>query len=149
MIGAIALFLFGSLTALLSLDLPLGTLRAPGSGLFPLVLGLALMGLALTQAVLLRHSAPPTSVGPASSASTDGAKRRVVLFMGAVALATALLAPLGYVAVAFLLMLALLRVLGFRSWYGAALIGLVSAAACEVIFVYWLKIPLPSGLLGL
>lgn len=46
MAAGLALLLFGAVTALLSLQLPIGTLRGPGSGLFPLALGLILMGLA-------------------------------------------------------------------------------------------------------
>lgn len=49
MTAAIVLFLFGVLTAVLSLQLPIGNLRAPGSGFFPFALGLALMGLAAAQ----------------------------------------------------------------------------------------------------
>ena len=40
MTAAISLFVFGAITAALSLQLPLGTLRMPGSGFFPLALGL-------------------------------------------------------------------------------------------------------------
>lgn len=140
MTAAIALFLFGVLTAVLSLQLPLGNLRMPGSGLFPFALGLALMALAVFQAVQIRLAMPKA----APAAESRGATRRVTLFMGAVALATALLKPLGYVPVSFLLMLALLRSLGVR-WQVAGLMALLSAAAAQVVFVVWLKIPLPAA----
>jgi uncharacterized membrane protein len=69
--------------------------------------------------------------------------------MGAVVLATALLKPLGYAPVAFLLMLALLQTLGVRKWHVSGLIALFSAAASHVVFVMWLNIPLPAaGWLG-
>jgi uncharacterized membrane protein len=145
MTAAIALFLFGVLTAVLSLQLPIGNLRAPGSGFFPFALGLALMALAVGQAVQIRL-AKPKSVSPAAD---SGATRRVALFMGAVVLATALLKPLGYAPVAFLLMLALLQTLGVRKWHVSGLIALFSAAASHVVFVMWLNIPLPAaGWLG-
>lgn len=146
MIAAIALFLFGGVTAVLSLQLPLGNLRAPGSGFFPFALGLALMALAASQAVQL-HLARPKSA--AAKGEGRGAVLRVSAFMGAVAVATALLKPLGYAPVCFLLMLSLLWTLGLRKWHVAGLIALVSAAAAQVIFVLWLQIPLPqAGLFG-
>jgi hypothetical protein len=153
MTAAIALFVFGAVTAALSLELPLGTPRMPGTGLFPLVLGAMLMGLAAAQAIRL-HLARPKAAPPATEAAAapqpkrDGATQRVVLFMGAVALATALLSTLGYPLTSFLLMLALLWVLGVRKPHVAGAISLGSAVACYFVFVQWLKIPLPSGVLG-
>jgi len=151
--AAITLFLFGAATAALSFGLPLGTLRAPGSGFFPLVLGLLLMGLAASHGIRLhlaraKPAAVPTPPAP-PAASSDGATLRVVLFMGAVALATAVLETVGYATVSFLLMLALLQILGVRKWHVSGLIALVSAGFSQVVFVHWLRIPLPSGWLGL
>jgi len=152
MTAAIALFVFGAVTAALSLQLPLGTPRMPGTGLFPLALGVMLMGLAATQAVRL-YLARPKPAQPAAGAAApppqrDGATQRVVLFMGAVVVATALLSTLGYPLTSFLLMLALLWVLGVRKPHVAGSIALGSAVACYFVFVQWLKIPLPSGVLG-
>lgn len=151
MTAAIALFVFGAVTAALSLQLPLGTPRMPGTGLFPLALGVMLMGLAATQAVRL-YLARPKPVQPAPAAAPaperDGATQRVTLFMGAVVVATALLSTLGYALTSFLLMLALLWVLGVRKPHVAGAIALGSAVVCYFVFVQWLKIPLPAGVLG-
>jgi putative tricarboxylic transport membrane protein len=150
MTAAIALFVFGAITAGLALGLPLGTLRAPGSGLFPFVLGLLLMALAAGHGVQLYVSRPkrapqtPTSAPPVAP-RRDGATQRVVLFMGVVALATALLETLGYALVSFLMMLALLQVLGIRKWRVSVPVALASAVVCYLVFVVWLKIPLPLG----
>jgi putative tricarboxylic transport membrane protein len=150
MTAAIALFVFGAITAGLALELPLGTLRAPGSGLFPFALGLLLMALAAGHGVQLYLSRPgPAPQEPATPPTVapkrDGATQRVVLFMGVVALATALLETLGYALVSFLLMLALLQVLGLRKWHVSGAVALASAVVCHFVFVVWLKIPLPSG----
>lgn len=149
MAAAISLFVFGAITAALSLQLPLGALRMPGSGSFPLALGLALMALAAGHGIKLylarpKAAAPETPAAP-SAAEGDGATRRVVLFVGGVIAAAALLQPLGYALSSFLLMLVLLQILGLGRWYTSASIALVSAAASWVIFVRWLQIPLPSG----
>jgi len=147
--AAISMFVFGAMTAALSLQLPLGTLRMPGTGFFPLALGLALMALAAGRGVQLYRArpeaaAPGTPAAPAAAEGED-ATRRVVLFVCGVIAAVALLQPLGYVLSSFLLMLVLLLILGLRPWYTSAGIAFVSAAACYVVFVFWLKIPLPPG----
>jgi hypothetical protein len=153
MTGAAVWFAFGVLTAALSLQYPLGTLRAPGSGLFPLALGVMLMALAAAHAVKLRlerpKEAPPEPpVAPEAAAKTRAdARRRVALFVGVMALAAGLLPHIGYVASSFLLMLGLLRVLGVR-WGLALLIAGAAAIASHFLFVRWLSIPMPPGPLG-
>jgi putative tricarboxylic transport membrane protein len=151
MTAAIALLVFGAATVLMSLNLPIGTLRAPGSGFFPLALGLMLAALSASQGVTLYlercRQAQPAPVPPATPPSpwfTEGT-RRVLIFMGAVALAIALLPTLGYALTSLILMLTLLRILGAASW---PLIGAISAAtaiACYLVFVRVLGIPLPTG----
>jgi hypothetical protein len=161
MTAAVAQLLLGAITAVLSLQLPLGTLRLPGSGLFPLALGLLLATLAAIQIarlLLARRAATAASQGAAlqpatqqpaaqKPAGTDGATRRVVLFLAVVAASVALLQVVGYVAASLLLMLGLLKVLGV-GWRAAALISACSAAGAHVLFVTWLKIPMPPGPLG-
>jgi hypothetical protein len=148
MSAAVALLLFGALTAGLALQLPLGTLRAPGSGFFPFVLGLMLVALAAAELLRTRLARPkPAPAAPAPSPAEEGAARRVVLFMAVVAVSTALLQPIGYVGSSFLLMLGLLKVLGTR-WGASTLIAALSAAACHVLFVLWLRIPMPAGPFG-
>jgi hypothetical protein len=152
MTAAIALFVFGAVTAALSLQYPLGTLRMPGSGFFPLVLALMLMGLAAAHAVKLRLERPKPEVEPgAAPGSAPGeradATRRVLLFIGVMALSTALLHRIGYVAASFLLMFGLLKVLGVR-WGAAAVLAAGAAVASHFLFVQWLHIPMPPGPLG-
>ena len=152
MTAAIAWFVFGAVTAALALQYPLGTLRAPGSGFFPLALGLVLMGLAAAQAIKLRLERPaaaPPAAAPAGATPrrVDEAARRVLLFIGVAALAAALLQPIGYVASGALLMVGLLRVFGVR-WGVAALIAALSAVASHFLFVQVLGIPMPAGPLG-
>ncbi|HBH04215.1 MAG TPA: hypothetical protein DDZ42_20275 [Candidatus Rokubacteria bacterium] len=149
MAAAVTLFLFGGITALLSLQLPIGSLLGPGSGFFPLVLGLILMLLAGAHILQLHYSSSKPATGLEAHRAPAGSTRRVLRFVGAVAIATALLEPLGYPLVSFLLMLALLQGLGIRRWHVSGLIALLTAGASYLLFVQWLKIPLPKGWLGL
>lgn len=128
--------------------MPIGTFRAAGSGLFPLILGLLLMALSavllitvLTRRKPVRHNRQ----APEGGRST----RQVLLFMGAIVLATLLLRHLGYPLVSFLLLLALLRILGVTRWAYNVTLSFFTAAGTYVLFVLWLQIPLPKGWIGL
>ena len=148
-IGGIILFIFGVMTALLSLQMPIGTFRAAGTGLFPLILGIFLILLsgAFLLNLYLREKKELGRKQPEMEA--HGSARNVILFLGTMALATLFLNPLGYPLVSFLLMVALLRTLGTRRWTFNILLSLVTAAASYFLFVGWLKIPLPKGWIGI
>jgi len=130
------------------LRMPVGTFRAAGSGLFPLGLGILLMSLSIlllikvyVQGKLIREKKPLSEV-PRSV-------KQVILFMGAIALATLLFKQLGYPLMWFLLLFALLRILGVRRWAYNLSLSLLTATGAYFLFVLWLQIPLPKGWIGL
>ena len=134
--GGIALLMFGGATAVLSLQLPIGTFRAAGSGLFPLGLGVLLMVLASMFLLALRVQAPPQAQPDAGTHEAPESPRQMLLFLGAIILAT-------------LLLVVLLRILGVTQWRLNLLISGVTTGVAYLVFVHWLKIPLPMGRLGL
>ncbi len=71
------------------------------------------------------------------------------LFFGTMVLATAFFNQLGYPLFSFLLMVALLKILGMKKWGLNILLSFITALVSYFLFVQWLKIPLPKGLLGL
>jgi hypothetical protein len=146
-LGGVVLLLFGLVTVILSLRLPVGTFRAAGSGLFPLCLGLLLMLLSGIHLLRLRRSPVPASPHDPNSPRLE--RGRMACFLAAVAVATFLLTPLGYLCTAFLLMVALLRTLEFRRWSATLAIALLTAVGSHLLFVRWLQIPLPRGWIGL
>jgi putative tricarboxylic transport membrane protein len=147
-IGGILIFLFGAVTAYFSLSIPLGTFRAAGSGLFPLGLGILLMGLSIALLVKGRVQGKPIREKKPHSEVPRSAKQ-VILFIGAIALATLLFEQLGYPLVSFLLLFALLRILGVRRWAYNLALSLLTATGAYFLFVLWLQIPLPKGWIGL
>ena len=147
--GAIAILLLGASTVLFSLRMPIGTFRAAGTGLFPLCLGLLLMALASIFLLTHRVQAPPQAQHDAGTHAAPESRRQVLLFLGAVILATLLLDPLGYPLDSLILLAALLRILGTKQWRLNLLISSVTTAVAYLVFVHWLKIPLPMGWLGL
>ena len=147
-IGGALLFLFGAVTAYFSLRMPVGTFRAAGSGLFPLGLGILLMGLSIV--LLIKAGAqrkPVTEKKPSDEFSQP--TKQVILFTSAIALAILLFKELGYPLMSFLLLLALLRILGVRSWAYSLSLSLLTATGAYFLFVVWLQIPLPKGWIGL
>jgi len=148
--GGAILFFFGGLTTLLSLRMPIGTFRAAGTGLFPLLLGIILMvlsGLFLLNLLLRKEKDLEKKEAPVEAAPRS--LKPVILFLGMMALATMLLNSLGYSLIAFLLMVSLLKILGMKRWSINILWSLTTAAASYFLFVQWLKIPLPKGWLGI
>src|SRR3990172_8399603 len=84
MAAAVTLFLFGGITALLSLQLPIGSLLGPGSGFFPLVLGLILMLLAGAHILQLHYSSSKPATGLEAHRAPAGSTRRGLRFVRAV-----------------------------------------------------------------
>jgi hypothetical protein len=143
------IFLFGAITALLSLKMPIGTLRMAGTGFFPLCLGVLLMILsaAFVSKQFLQHK--KMAAPKKTHVKTTGATKQMGLFLGAMVLATLFLNVLGYPLTSFLLMAALLRSLGMKRWTYNILISFITAGLSYFLFVQWLTIPLPKGWIGL
>lgn len=143
------IFLFGGVTALFALKMPIGTLRMAGTGFFPLCLGILLM--ILSAAFVIKQYLQHKKMAPLKEghAKTSGATNQMGLFLGAMVLATLFLDVLGYPLISFLLMAALLRILGIKKWIFNIGLALGSAMVAYFLFVQWLKIPLPKGWIGL
>jgi putative tricarboxylic transport membrane protein len=148
-ISGILLFFFGGITAVLSLRMPLGSFRMAGAGMFPFCLGILLMLLSSGFLLKLFLKGKKTAGRKGRATGLPGATQQLNLFFGAMVLATLFFNTLGYPVVAFLLMSALLRILGVKRWILNILISLVTAVGSYVLFVQWLQVPLPKGWPGL
>jgi putative tricarboxylic transport membrane protein len=147
-IVGIVIFLFGLLTTALSLRMPIGTFRIAGSGMFPLILGILLMFLSCIFLFKLLYQHKKT-ITKRDSVAEHESPVQLILFFGAMVLATAFFNQLGYPLVSFLLLVLLLRTLGMKQWFLNILLSFLSAVASYFLFVQWLKIPLPKGWIGL
>lgn len=164
-VGAI-LFLFGALTAILSLNLNIGTINRIGTGFFPLVLGILLMVLAsiyLVQSILDQRKAlakeksqDAPKVSPATSGTKAGTSLRigqpminVITVAGSMIFFALFLDALGYPLCVLLTLIALLRVLGLKNWAAVLIIAVISAIGSWLLFAKMLQIPLPRGFIGL
>jgi putative tricarboxylic transport membrane protein len=147
--GGVLILIFGALTVVLSLEMPIGTLRAAGPGLFPLILGVLLVLLAggFTLGTFLRNRR--TQGAKPVSPELSGSAGPVVGFMAVIGFAAGFLDTLGYAPTAFVIVFALLQILGRRQWRWNLLISLATSAGSHFIFIRWLQIPFLQGWLGL
>jgi putative tricarboxylic transport membrane protein len=148
-IGGVVILLFGAVTVLFSLKMPIGTFRMAGTGMFPLLLGILLMFLSCLLLFKLFYLGKKPAVRRDSVAEVRGSPTQLILFFGTMVLATAFFDQLGYPLASFLLLVALLRTLGMKRWILNILLSLMTAVASYFLFVQWLQIPLPKGLIGL
>jgi len=148
-VGGITVFLFGAATSILSLRMPIGTFRTPGTGLFPFCLGITLM--VLSGGFVLQHLFKREKIAEKKEPllAIGGSARQIILFFGTMILMTSFFNRLGFPLSSFLLMLALLRILGLKKWAANLSLSLITATVCYFLFVQWLQIPLPKGWLGL
>jgi len=147
-IGGMILLLFGMVTIVLALRMPIGTFRIAGTGMFPLILGILLMFLSCIFLLKLLYQHKKTTT-KRDSAAEHGSPVQLILFFGTMVLATAFFNQLGYPLTSFLLLVVLLRTLGMKQWFLNILLSFISAVASYFLFVQWLKIPLPKGWIGL
>jgi len=143
------IFLFGLITTVLSLKMPIGTFRMAGTGMFPLFLGILLMILSGTSVLRIIFQGKEEQVEKEASIESSESPMQLILFLGTMALATLFFNRLGYPLTSFLLMVALLRILGIKRWGQNILISVVTAVGSYFLFDKWLDIPMPKGWIGI
>lgn len=144
----------------------LDTLAAPGPGVLPLAAGLALLVLAGCQLIATgqRGSGAPRSPdagvesgdGPdlprAAEPANAGAawvRPRAPLLMSALMIVyAASVGMLGFLSASGALVVLASKLMGVHGWWRPVLLALGVIVATHVIFVVWLGVPLPRGLLG-
>jgi putative tricarboxylic transport membrane protein len=149
MVVGIVIFIFGGISALLSLRMPIGTFRMGGTGMFPLFLGILLMILSGIFVLKIFFQGKEGQVKKEASIESSESPIQLILFLGSMALATLFFNQLGYPLTSFLLMVALLRILGIKRWGLNILISVVTAVGSYFLFVKWLDIPMPKGWIGI
>jgi hypothetical protein len=128
LITSLILMALGATAVLEAVQLPFGTLRAPQSGFWPLILGILLLFFSLIQ---------------------SGAWKRIGLVAGSLIAFALVFEPLGYLLAVFLLMSFLLRIIKPMKWWLVVVVGLLSSVLSYLIFGVLLSTPLPSGILGM
>ncbi len=148
-IVGVVIFIFGGISTVLSLRMAIGTFRMAGTGMFPLLLGILLMILSGAFILKIFFQGKEEPVRKAATTESSGSPIQLILFLGVMVLATLFFNPLGYPLTSFLLMVALLRILGMKRHGLNILISGVAAVGSYLLFVQWLNIPMPKGWIGI
>ena len=118
--------------------------NGPGPAFLPFWLGLAMALLALAMLVgALREKDP----GDAWFPRGEGLRRLVVVLVATTAL-VALLDVVGMVVGTFLYLLGLFRFVDRQPWPLGVAVALAVSALDFLVFTYWLRVPMPVGVLG-
>ncbi len=138
--SSIFFMLMGGFLAWKSIDLSIGSIRAPGPGFFPFVLSLLLIGLAFIIFLqALKKEARPLEKGLKRS--------RVAIALGAIILYALLMDPLGYLISTFLLILLLLKIMARKAWWWGPAVACIVTVISYALFKIWLQVLLPDGIL--
>ena len=138
----------------IALNMPRGNFAYPGPGLFPTIIGIVMIAMALgclLQELLPRKQGKTTAAVPAPKEEPPAAEDRdfmktlqvTALMIGYIFA----LKPLGFpIAICAFLALAI-RIFGYRKWLPALAMAALITVMSYIAFVIWLKVPLPLGIL--
>ncbi len=145
-IAGLVLFLVGGFVIWEALGLRYYTRLGPGPGFISLWLGVILCALALLMTLRATFAAPEP-VAPGFFTDRQG-----YLSIGAIVLclvvAVVFLRSLGFSLTLSAILLFLLRVLGRTAWKPAIGAALLGGFGVYYVFVHWLGVPLPAGILA-
>jgi hypothetical protein len=147
-ISGIFLFGLGLAVFLKSLTYPLGTLRKPGGGLFPLIASFFLMALSaiLTVQAFRGKEGDPSARTPFFPEKET--PRRIVLGFASLLGYRFLLPVIGFAPSTAVFILFLSRFLGKYGWGVSFLFSALTAVVAYYIFQIWLKVPMPRPIFG-
>lgn len=138
--------LFAVYICIESLRLPLGSLRDPGPGFLPLVVGVILGVLSV---VNFGQARAENSRSPGGSWYSQERWKRLVGVLVALFVYAGVLDLLGFLTSTFLLLIYLFRYgLEPRKWVWAIGGSAMASVSCYVVFDLWLQTQLPKGIFG-
>ena len=142
LIGGVVVLILGLAVVFFSLQLTYYSEYGPGPGFLPLWLGVVLIGCAIFVIinVLKKHDKIGTFLKPRTKL---GLHVLIIIFI------TLLLLPfLGFSIGLALFVGITMRIMGKHRWVSCSLTAVVTAICIHLIFISWLTIPLPQGLIG-
>lgn len=147
-ITGIFLFGLGLAVFLKSLSYPLGTLRKPGGGLFPLIASILLMGLSALLTVQAFRGKGVDRSSQTPFFPEKEAPRRIILGFAGLLGYRYLLPVIGFTPSTAAFIFFLSRFLGKYSWVMSIGFAALTALAAYYLFQVWLKIPMPRPVFG-
>ena len=143
-VGGLALLIFGIGFVLGARQYPYWTPTGPGSGFLPFWLGLTMAALA---AALLTGAMRRSDHGKDWLPRGRALMRLIVVTAATIAFVW-LLPTLGMTVGTFLFLVGILRFLEGHSWLATFGVAIGMSAANWLVFIHWLNVPFPPGILG-
>lgn len=134
-VGAVVALVFGVAAAVMAYGYGLGSLREPGPGLWPFVVGVVIAALSVALLVVGRGLTDSEAFTRSSLQVLIGAATFVVLAF--------LMPVIGFEVPTLALSIVWLRFLGGETWRNTLVIGVLTTAVFYLLFLYGLQIPLP------
>ena len=128
--------------------LPMGEMKDPGAGFFPLLIGLVTGLLALIALVQSLREKKEKNDAPAPRSTEPFRWWNLVVILAALIAYALTLTTLGFMIDTFLFMLILLKVIEPQTWGKAVLAALITAMTSDLFFNVLLGAQIPSGILG-
>jgi putative tricarboxylic transport membrane protein len=147
LISGIILLVCGVAVFFTSLTYPIGTFRAPGGGLFPLIVSILLIGLSAVLTLQAFLSKKEKGIATTPFFPEKGAARRILLGFAGLVGYRYLLPVFGFAPSTGIFMLFLIKFLGGYGWKGSIFFAVVTAVIAYYLFQVWLKIPMPLPIL--
>ncbi len=142
LIGGVVVFILGLAVVFFSSQIPYYSEFGPGPGFLPLWVGLALIGCAIFVIinVLRKHDKIGTFLKPRTKL---GVQVLIIIFITFL-----FLRFLGFSIGLALFVGITMRIMGKHHWVSCSLTTVITAICIHLIFISWLTIPLPQGLIG-
>nr|WP_269329991.1 tripartite tricarboxylate transporter TctB family protein [Kineosporia babensis] len=118
-----------------ALSLGIGTPERPGSGTWPLLIGIGLVGLGIALALRFRQDSDAEAFTRNSAVVAAG--------LGTMIVFVAVIETIGFELPSLALMLVWLRFFGHESWRSTAIVSVGAVVAFYLIFVAALAVPIP------
>ncbi len=147
-ITGIFLFGLGLAIFLKSLAYPLGTLRRPGGGLFPLIASLFLMVLSTILAVQAFRGREVDASARTPFFPEKESPRKILLGFASLLGYRYLLPVIGFGPSTAVFIFFLSRFLGKYGWGASFFFSAVTGIVAYYLFQVWLKVPMPRPIFG-
>jgi len=145
LISSLAFLILGSGFTFEAMKLRMGSLRNPGPGLFPLLIGVCIVILALI--VFLKAALEKPEPGKARAQSEGKGHKGSLLVLACLVVYFTLFEYIGFLLRNFFIMLVILLGLERQRWLLIIPLVIIIPIGAYLLFYYWLDIPLPPGIL--
>jgi putative tricarboxylic transport membrane protein len=140
--------LFSAVMSREAFRLPMGEMRDPGAGFFPLLIALVTGLLALIALIQSLRAKKEKDEAQASRSAEPFRWWNLAVILVALVAYALTLTTLGFMINTFLFMLILLKVIEPQTWKKAILAAVITAVASDLFFNVLLQAQIPSGILG-